>query len=80
MTRNELLERLDQIHSKLDPGTLSFRQMNQLVDDIKADGVLDVQCPPEIAESMNLPRPADPNHREPDQLPITERPWRSMED
>lgn len=51
MTRQELIDRLRHI---------AFTQ--ELIADIEADGVLDVQAPTDIAESMKLPRPAPAEH------------------
>jgi hypothetical protein len=61
MTRNELIQRLMNLRDglKTKDQTSNDLDITDLIDDINTDGVLDVQCPPEIAESMNLPRPAD---------------------
>lgn len=67
MTRGELLERLKEIRdlnnddqiSAADVCELIENKIASLVEDINLDGVLDVQCPPEIAKDMNLPRPAE---------------------
>lgn len=56
MTRRELIERLTNLQVQGNADT--YRRVNELVADIKADGVLDVQCPPDIAIWMDLPRPA----------------------
>jgi hypothetical protein len=53
MTRIELIERLRECQKN----NRSFMKLEDLIRDIEAEGVLDVQCPPEIAEQMNLPRP-----------------------
>lgn len=52
MTRSELIERLRACQRN----PRAFMKLEELIQDIQADGVLDVQCPPEIAEQMNLPR------------------------
>lgn len=54
MTRSELLTELKKIENTLEVQRLNLTQLIEQIDD---DGVLDVQAPPEIAESMNLPRP-----------------------
>lgn len=33
-------------------------KIRTLIEEINEDGILDVQCPEEIAEDLNLPRPA----------------------
>lgn len=58
MTRSELVDRLSTIRDQLLPGGLTQVRVAELIADIEADGVLDVQAPAEIAEQMGLPRPA----------------------
>lgn len=59
MTRNELIRRLDEIRDyNAGKKTKAVEHsLAALLADINEDGVLDVQCPPQIAEDMDLPRP-----------------------
>lgn len=56
MTRQELLERIENISGACFDDNVRLKLVH-LHADIVNDGVLDVQCPPDIAEKMNLPRP-----------------------
>lgn len=55
MTRTELIERLRAIQGPISAKRPMRRQIDQLIEDIEADGVLDVQAPSDIASSMGLP-------------------------
>lgn len=55
MTRKELIERLQTVlEITTNPAHVAWK-VRGLIKDIEADGVLDVQAPAEIAESMKLP-------------------------
>jgi hypothetical protein len=54
MTRGELVKELELIRRIWDED--DQKQVTALIERIKEEGVLDVQCPPEIAEMMDLPR------------------------
>ena len=63
MTRNELLTDLQDIGETLleaDEADVNraLKKLNDLIEEIESSGVLDVQCPKEIAEGMGLPVPA----------------------
>jgi flagellar motor switch protein FliM len=62
MTREELLQRLTQAKVKLAHERRNVHDMKNterllasLIEDVQEDGVLDVQAPHDIADSMNLP-------------------------
>lgn len=55
MTRTELIERLRAIQGPISDKRRWWRQVGQLIEDIEADGVLDVQAPSDIASSMGVP-------------------------
>lgn len=66
MTRNELLSRIVKTRNSIlvkgkifdDAAIQELAEgLGSLIEDIVLDGVLDVQAPEDIAESMNLPRP-----------------------
>lgn len=57
MTRSGLVQRLKDIRDGV-PAKFEFNTINALIEDIEGEGVLDIQCPSDIAEQMNLPRPA----------------------
>lgn len=63
MLKAELLNDLDEIRRVM---PVSREQaaalLDRLVLDIQDNGVLDVQAPPEIAEDLDLPRPAASFH------------------
>lgn len=52
MTRSELLEKLTVIDDLT--GGRCRRLVRALIEQVNGEGVLDVQAPPEIAESMKL--------------------------
>jgi hypothetical protein len=58
MTRNELINRIRNVVDEFDMQPRAEKALKSLIADIESDGVLDVQAPHDIAESMNLPRPA----------------------
>jgi hypothetical protein len=58
MTRNELINRIRNVVDEFDMQPRAEKALKSLIADIESDGVLDVQCPDDIAETMNLPRPA----------------------
>jgi hypothetical protein len=59
MTRTELTTRLNALLRIGSPASGNVREIRDavrlLIEDINADGVLDVQAPRDIAEGMNLP-------------------------
>ena len=59
MFRSELVERLLKIRDEIQGANFAVSttvdKINRLTDDIGADGVLDVQAPKAIAESLKLP-------------------------
>lgn len=61
MLRRELLDRLRNVRRLTEHKNLTNQLVNAidaLVEDVELDGVLDVQAPADIAESLNLSRPA----------------------
>jgi hypothetical protein len=58
MTRQELLERLKGIKKVHNQNVLKTAGLlDELIEDIELDGILDVQCPKDIADVMKLPQP-----------------------
>jgi len=57
MMRRELIERLQTIRLTC-ASEHAVRRIDSLIEDIELDGVLDVQCPPDLAAKLNLDRPA----------------------
>ena len=55
MFRKELIDRLVNIQAETSEGSRLETMICDLIDDIENDGVLDVQCPPEVAEDIGLP-------------------------
>lgn len=57
MTRQELIERLTRVRRRVKSNQhlLALENIDHLLEDIGADGVLDVQAPVDIADSMSLP-------------------------
>lgn len=53
MTRSELISRLKV--ARRHAGDVTWKRLDDLIKDIEADGVLDVQAPSDIAKSMSLP-------------------------
>lgn len=51
MTRNELIERLTKIERKCE-GISTAARLRGLIDEIKDQGVLDVQAPADVAENI----------------------------
>lgn len=81
MTRQELIERLaDMLNSQNPVMTESAIQL--LLDDVRADGVLDVQAPPEIARDMKLPieRARIPEGQHTPLNPISAKSLKELED
>lgn len=56
MMKIELINRLNAIHKRYDCKGKVKSDLAALLEDIKADGVLDVQAPSDIAEGLKLPK------------------------